>query len=211
MNEGNAAITIDILRHILGGKVFSLTLTVEQTQLFLTWIAEDFGADAGRKAAETVLAHIKDTSGPPLSNGPQLAVRAVAEQFLADLGTHDLAALVAQETAALFKSLDSTPAERAARLAAADPMPKTATVTMTVYLRNPDVVATVLLRAGNICEGCGKTAPFMRLSNQTPYLEVHHRHRLADGGPDTVENAVALCPNCHREAHHGMEREKFRK
>ncbi|HXU34436.1 MAG TPA: HNH endonuclease [Thermoanaerobaculia bacterium] len=34
-------------------------------------------------------------------------------------------------------------------------------------------------------------------------MEVHHRIRLAYGGEDTVENAVALCPNCHREAHHG--------
>jgi 5-methylcytosine-specific restriction protein A len=32
---------------------------------------------------------------------------------------------------------------------------------------------------------------------------VHHRVRLADGGDDTTDNAVALCPNCHRKAHYG--------
>jgi 5-methylcytosine-specific restriction protein A len=26
---------------------------------------------------------------------------------------------------------------------------------------------------------------------------------LASDGDDTVENAVALCPNCHRRAHFG--------
>ncbi|MGH8437576.1 MAG: HNH endonuclease [Pseudomonas sp.] len=33
--------------------------------------------------------------------------------------------------------------------------------------------------------------------------EVHHKVRLADGGLDTVENAIAVCPNCHRQAHFG--------
>jgi 5-methylcytosine-specific restriction protein A len=28
---------------------------------------------------------------------------------------------------------------------------------------------------------------------------------LSDGGRDTVDNAVALCPNCHRECHHGKD------
>ena len=35
----------------------------------------------------------------------------------------------------------------------------------------------------------------------THYLEVHHIDQLAKGGADTVENAVALCPNCHRKMH----------
>ena len=122
----------------------------------------------------------------------------------------DLAALLAQEAAALATALARTPADRAARLAAADPMPKTATVTATVYLRNPDVRATVLLRANGTCEGCTKPAPFFKRSDGTPFLEVHHRIPLAEKGRDTVANAIALCPNCHREAHHGVYAEKFR-
>jgi 5-methylcytosine-specific restriction endonuclease McrA len=31
----------------------------------------------------------------------------------------------------------------------------------------------------------------------------HHVKQLAHGGEDTVENAIAVCPNCHRKAHHG--------
>ena len=40
-------------------------------------------------------------------------------------------------------------------------------------------------------------------SDGLPFLEVHHLRQLADRGSDTVSNAVALCPNCHREAHYG--------
>ncbi|MCF5216690.1 HNH endonuclease, partial [Pseudomonas syringae] len=54
-----------------------------------------------------------------------------------------------------------------------------------------------------VCSLCNQKAPFKRKKDQSPYLEVHHRKRLADGGEDTVANAIAVCPNCHRKAHHG--------
>jgi 5-methylcytosine-specific restriction endonuclease McrA len=72
-----------------------------------------------------------------------------------------------------------------------------------VYRRNADVIAEVLIRANGVCERCRKNAPFNRASDGTPYLEVHHLIRLADGGEDTVGNAIAVCPNCHRELHFG--------
>lgn len=74
--------------------------------------------------------------------------------------------------------------------------------TRTVYERDPEVKAWVLLNASGICECCNRAAPFA--TPDGPFLEVHHVWRLADSGPDTVENAVALCPNCHRELHHGV-------
>lgn len=89
------------------------------------------------------------------------------------------------------------------RLDAANRVPKRIKVTSVAFLRNPDVVAFVLRRANGICEDCGSPAPFHRCSDGTPYLEIHHRKRLADGGEDVVSNAVALCPNCHRRAHFG--------
>lgn len=39
------------------------------------------------------------------------------------------------------------------------------------------------------------------LSDGRPYLEAHHVIPLAEGGPDIIENMVALCPNCHRKMH----------
>lgn len=97
-------------------------------------------------------------------------------------------------------------AERQARLANAPRKPQKIEVTSSAYVRNPDVVAEVLERANGICEeeSCGKPAPFLRAKDGTPYLEVHHRICLADGGDDTVENAIALCPNCHRRGHFGL-------
>lgn len=93
--------------------------------------------------------------------------------------------------------------ERRERLADASKKPARTQVVLTAFLRNPDVVAEVLYRADGVCEDCEQPAPFRRAKDDTPYLEVHHRIRLADGGDDTVENAIALCPNCHRKAHYG--------
>ena len=93
--------------------------------------------------------------------------------------------------------------KRAERLRLAPKKPETRTATTTVFIRNPDVVAEVLYRAKGVCQKCKKSAPFKRRGNGEPYLEVHHRTRLADDGHDTVENAEALCPNCHRAKHFG--------
>lgn len=79
--------------------------------------------------------------------------------------------------------------------------------TTTVFKRNPDVVVEVLERANGVCERCHKPGPFRRLSDGSVYLEVHHRKTLADGGDDTPANALALCPNCHRQMHHGSRDE----
>lgn len=75
----------------------------------------------------------------------------------------------------------------------------------TQFARDPRVVAWVLNAANGRCECCGKDAPFARIDG-SPYLEVHHLKRLADGGTDRVSNAIALCPNCHRELHFGIHR-----
>lgn len=101
------------------------------------------------------------------------------------------------------RSIRDTPALRRRRLASAPKQARSVQATTTVFLRNPDVVAEVLVRAAGICEICGAMAPFQRRSDGTPYLEVHHRVQLADGGDDTVQNAVAICPNCHRREHYG--------
>ncbi|MEK4286632.1 HNH endonuclease [Paenibacillus sp. FSL P4-0502] len=94
--------------------------------------------------------------------------------------------------------------ERRARLAKRDSVtPVSYETIVRVFKRNPDVIAEVLMRANGICEECLKPAPFYRKFDGTPYLEVHHRIRLADGGDDTVANTIALCPNCHREMHYG--------
>lgn len=76
---------------------------------------------------------------------------------------------------------------------------------ITSFARDPAVKAWVLQRAQGVCECCRKPAPF-KTAEDTPYLEVHHIRTLADGGSDRVSNTVALCPNCHRQLHYGVDR-----
>ncbi|WP_392339849.1 HNH endonuclease [Moritella marina] len=96
--------------------------------------------------------------------------------------------------------------ERRQRLKMANPKPKKKMVTTAFYVRNPDVVAEVLYMAKGKCEACLSLAPFKRKSDGSPYLEVHHRVPISRGGDDNVENAIALCPNCHRQFHHGVKK-----
>ena len=50
---------------------------------------------------------------------------------------------------------------------------------------------------GNRCERCGWSEA---------RCDVHHRAAKATGGLHTIENAVVLCPNCHRVEHEGRAR-----
>jgi 5-methylcytosine-specific restriction protein A len=69
-----------------------------------------------------------------------------------------------------------------------------------LYQRNPWVAEYAKRRAAGHCELCKNPAPFTKKSGE-PYLEVDHVEWLANGGADTIENTVALCPNCHRKIH----------
>jgi|APSaa5957512535_1039671.scaffolds.fasta_scaffold84524_1 5-methylcytosine-specific restriction enzyme A len=86
--------------------------------------------------------------------------------------------------------------------------PKKNTSQTTSIERDPKVKAWVLENAKGICECCNKNASFIK-ENGLPYLEIHHMRRLKDDGPDTIANAVAICPNCHREIHYGKHSKKL--
>ena len=80
------------------------------------------------------------------------------------------------------------------------------------YARSPDVVAFTKRHANGICDLCGRRGPFR--AKKRWYLECHHIVHLAKGGPDTITNTSALCPNCHRKMHildHKPDREKLQK
>jgi predicted HNH restriction endonuclease len=104
----------------------------------------------------------------------------------------------------IAKSIKDSPVLRKNRLDKAPKIPEQIQITSIGFKRNPDVVAEVLLRANGICEKCNKNAPFIRKKDNTPYLEVHHKIMLSDGGEDSVKNTIAICPNCHRELHFGV-------
>lgn len=87
--------------------------------------------------------------------------------------------------------------------------PEQVTRQSSVYKRDPLVVAFTLKRAGGLCECCKRPAPFTD-KNGNPFLEVHHIVPLSDGGEDKTNNTVAICPNCHRECHHGENAESIK-
>jgi HNH endonuclease len=89
-------------------------------------------------------------------------------------------------------------------------VPKITTVTIDQYARSSAVRSWVLNRAEGSCECCEHDAPFIDQFG-VPYLEVHHIRQLANGGSDRVSNAVALCPNCHREIHQGLRKDALRR
>lgn len=83
--------------------------------------------------------------------------------------------------------------------------PEKVSTTVLRVARAPAVQEFVLRQAKGRCQCCRRPAPF-RDDGGEPFLEVHHLKQLAHGGSDTIDNAVAVCPNCHRELHHGKGR-----
>ena len=79
-------------------------------------------------------------------------------------------------------------------------------VTSTTYARDPQVRAWVLINANGICELCNEPAPFLDKDGDA-FLEVHHVIPLAECFRDTTDNAVALCPNCHKRCHYGSDKD----
>lgn len=73
-------------------------------------------------------------------------------------------------------------------------------VASNVYIRDAFVVEYAKRRANGLCQLCGQRAPFSNKEG-SPYLECHHIEWISSGGSDTIENTVALCPNCHRKMH----------
>ena len=72
------------------------------------------------------------------------------------------------------------------------------------YSRNPKIRAAVLQMAAGRCERCDQLG-FLTVSG-TCYLETHHIVGVAESGPDSIDNVIAVCPNCHRQAHFAANR-----
>lgn len=71
---------------------------------------------------------------------------------------------------------------------------------VTSFDRDPYVMEFAKRSAKGVCQLCEQKAPF-RNKQGDPYLETHHIVWLARGGEDSIENTVALCPNCHKKMH----------
>ncbi len=77
------------------------------------------------------------------------------------------------------------------------------------FARDAQVRSNVRVRAKGKCDWCGERGFIM--ADGRIFIETHHVVSLGESGLDTESNVVALCPNHHREAHHGANRDKMRK
>jgi hypothetical protein len=92
-----------------------------------------------------------------------------------------------------------------------DARPSARAAKRTVFERNPWVIAIAKTRANFECEVPGCTHSNFIGRNHKPYCEVHHIQPLAEGGFDTIENVVCLCPSHHREAHFGEDKDAVKR
>ena len=202
VNVNTAKIMIAVYRKMVDGLEFKRALSASDVEYCMGRFLIEGGRMALRNPVRALLQHIiyyERKNGVELS-----ALRSVYENYSAVCGdVTELNQVEIEFRDAVFSAGNLSVAERRRRASVFPRQPNAIPVTVKVYPRNPYVVAEVLARASGVCERCGVAAPFIRRRDGSPYLEVHHVVRLADGGPDIVQNAIALCPNCHRESHYG--------
>jgi 5-methylcytosine-specific restriction enzyme A len=202
VNTNSAKDLIDGYKHLRRGEVFHRTLSAPDMRYYLSNILAHSGPAALQTALRSLWLHVDYYER--VQQTTMRAMRELAVDFQSSAGTFKFADQVTMEfEKAVQRSMSDDPGRRRKRLVKAPKIPDRFPVVILSFVRNPDVVAEVRFRAKGKCEGCNKNAPFLRRKDGKPYLEVHHVKQLADGGEDTVENAIALCPNCHRERHFG--------
>ena len=202
VNEVSASDLIEIFRSMMTGKVFQRTLSIDGTRQFLQRIA----LERPTRLANAVAANVKhlDYYEQLPTGHPQPSKRRLINEWTEKLCKPcDLNELEAAFRKSVDRALTDPSEVRRKRLQEAAKLPEKIQVITDAYVRNPDVVAEVLHLSGGQCGRCKQPAPFFRKTDGSPYLEVHHIRWLKHGGEDTVENAIALCPNCHRELHFG--------
>jgi 5-methylcytosine-specific restriction protein A len=203
LNINSARDFINDYRHMINGELFCRAMSAPAIGYYLSMIWRDKGSAALTNAVAAVRAHIDYYEN--LRNVKLNKMRETVDDIASKLSSPiNLAAFHAEFLKQVERALTAPAEETQDRLRYADKLPKKIKAWTEVYVRNAYVVAEVLRRASGVCGGCKKHAPFKRKKDSSPYLEVHHIKQLADQGEDTVENAIALCPNCHRERHFGL-------
>jgi predicted restriction endonuclease len=108
----------------------------------------------------------------------------------------------------LAKSVDPAKIIAKAKLRTGPPPKRTRQISD--FVRDPYIVAAALARAQDQCEMPNCKSQLFQRDDDRSYLEVHHIVPLSEGGDDTLINAAALCPSCHRELHFGKLRPEKR-
>lgn len=202
LNKASAGDFINCLKYMMEGRIFHRAMSHTAMDYFIGSIANDFSSDALGNALNALQQHIDYWETHYKTNA--ISMRKVLDKYQGNtlkLVTAESLQLQLEQDIAKSTNLSST--KRLKMINFSNPEPKKLMISVTVYQRNHHVIVERLKMAAGICEKCKMKAPFMKAKDGTPYLEVHHKQRLSDGGLDILENTMALCPNCHRELHFG--------
>jgi hypothetical protein len=133
------------------------------------------------------------------------------QQVVRNRSAHQLQVDLENEVSQLEKkTLEALLSEYAKRRRGrSDDKPRRSEASVHVFERDPYVRAISRKRANSRCQVPACTSEQFTTSAGEPYCEVHHLVPLADGGEDTPENAVCVCPNHHRELHVGSRRNEL--
>lgn len=206
LTQGRARGHISCWRHLCSGTVFKVNVGAPALRFFLSRIA-GLGPHELLTALGAVNLYIRHYESPLSKQRKAESIREVMREFAALLARSAVSSTQKEDLAVEVKtSLRDSPEARSTRLSSAQDTPAAIVRLVIDYKRNPDVIAEALYRADGVCQKCKAQAPFKRAKDSSPYLEVHHVIQLAHGGPDNVENVIALCPNCHRESHFGTQK-----
>jgi len=227
LNESSANYFISAVIAALSNDLnssYRTSTNINFTKYFLTRIQKEYASIKFRSAIECVYKHVEywifsnRNQNVKMTNFIEMLEEFTPDLFIRDDDENLPKAAVANSRALQLKFQENinqakrlSPIERALRSSNYPTKPKRVLTTVWAFQRNECVVVDVLIRAKGQCEVCESAAPFVKKRSGEPYLEIHHKIPLAEDGDDTVENAIALCPNCHREAHHGVNWDKYRK
>lgn len=202
MNPSSARGYVETFIHMLSGNVYTRTINASAIECYFQIIHEEYDLSALSRAVESVRKHLDYYYA--VRGARQVTIRNTLDRYtnilISESNQDQLNSSFIENVQISQKD---TSDERKTRISVACKEVESFQITTTVYKRNPDVVSETLYRAQGNCERCKKKAPFVRSKDGTAYLEVHHIKQLAHGGEDSLENTLALCPNCHREMHFG--------
>lgn len=134
----------------------------------------------------------------PLKLGKEITVPPIDKEDLDRLEKETTKKIKKLSNKNLFNRLKNKSPQRKQK----NKRPSTTTTRTKSYDRDSLVTEYAYRRANGQCQLCNGPAPFKRkIDPFEPFLEAHHIKWLSRKGPDTVENTVALCPNCHRKMH----------
>ncbi len=125
--------------------------------------------------------------------------------FLSSRGLGKEAAQMAYKDAAVSANEQLPLKALIARAKSAKRKPIKQQTTTTTYSRDSSIIAFVHRRSGYKCEMPTCEYVGFKKTNGGQYIETHHITPLFRGGDDSIDNAAALCPTCHRMMHHAHD------